>query len=49
MMTVVRTGQDIEILGQVSMNASIHAAPAVADGVMYVATSRDLYAIAASN
>ena len=49
MMTVARTGREKKILGQVSMNASIYAAPAVADGVMYVVTSRDLYAIAASN
>ncbi len=49
MMTVARTGRDKKILGQVNMNASIYAAPAVADGVMYVVTSRDLYAIAASD
>ncbi len=44
-MTVMRTGRKKELLARIEMNAPLWAAPAVAEGVLYVATSRRLHGI----
>jgi outer membrane protein assembly factor BamB/HEAT repeat protein len=45
-MTVMRAGRERKVLTRIELNAPLWASPAVAEGVLYVATSRRLYALA---
>jgi len=47
--TTLRAGQVLEILGQVDLGEDIHATPALAGGVVYVRTEAHLYAFGAGS
>jgi len=47
-MTVLRAGRRLEVLARIDMGAALYSRPAVAGDVMYLATAKRLYRIAAT-
>ncbi|MEJ2108718.1 MAG: PQQ-binding-like beta-propeller repeat protein [Acidobacteriota bacterium] len=46
---VLKTGKELQEISEVRMGYSIYGTPVPANGVLYIMTSRDLYAIAGNN
>jgi hypothetical protein len=42
---VLKTGKKMELLGEINMGNAIYTTPAAKDGVLYIATRRNLFAI----
>ena len=43
---VLAAGKELKVVNRIRMNNRIHATPTAANGVLYVATDRHLYAVA---